>query len=312
MTTAKEEPGAKPNRIWMDGKMKDSADATVHIMAHALHYGTGVFEGIRCYKTPEGPAVFRLREHLERMDMGAKFYGMPMPYSVEQLFEATKEVVRTNGLEECYLRPIAFRGAGPIGLDPTSAPVNVAVIATNMGKYFDEKKMEAGLKCHLSKWRRINAKIIPPHVKACGQYINSVLARVEAKNAGYDEAIMLNINERVSEGTGENIFIVDKGGLFTPPLSEDILNGITRNSVMKIAADMGMKAEEKPLELEELFSADEVFMTGTAAEVMPIASIDSKAVGGGKRGPITTKLQKKYMEVVRGMDSNYRDWLAYV
>ncbi len=302
----------KPKKIWMNGKIIDSERANVHIMTHALHYGTGVFEGIRCYKTIQGPAIFRLRDHLIRLENGSKFYGMKIPYSLNQIETAAKEVVHENKLEECYLRPIVFRGAGPIGVDPTNAPVQIAIIAINMGKYFDEKKMETGITCMISSWRRINAKIIPPHIKATGQYINSVLAKTEAKKAGYDEAIMLNINERIAEGSGENIFIIKNKEIFTPPISEDILAGITRNSVIQIAKNEKFVVSERTLIKEDLYSADEIFMTGTAAEVTPVKSIDGKNIDNGVRGPITTILQKKYLDAVKGLDKNYMNWLTLV
>lgn len=299
-------------KIWMNGKIIDEADGKISISTHALHYGTGIFEGIRCYKTSNGAAIFRLRDHLERMKNGAVVYDMPIPYTIEQLEQATKEVVRVNEHKECYIRPIAFRGSGPIGLDPTSAPIEVAIITINMGKYFDEKKMETGIKCKISNWRRINAKIIPPYVKACGQYINSILAKLEAKKSGYDEAILLNINERIAEGSGENIFIVKNNRLFTPPLSEDILEGITRNSIIKIAQNIGIDVSECTLVPNDLYSADEVFMTGTAAEVTPVANIDGYVIGSGKRGTLTAILQKKYSDVVQGIDEKYKSWLTYV
>ncbi|MEW6528922.1 MAG: branched-chain amino acid transaminase [Candidatus Micrarchaeota archaeon] len=299
-------------KIWMNGKFIDYKDANIHVMTHALHYGTGVFEGIRCYKTLNGPIIFRLRDHLTRLKNGSEFYGMNIPYSITQMESATKELVRKNKTEECYLRPIVFRGAGPIGVDPTNAPVYVAIITADMGKYFDEKKMETGIKCKISSWRRISAKIVPPNVKASGQYINSVLAKTEAKKLGYDEAIMLNINERVAEGSGENIFIVKNEEIFTPPISEDILPGITRDSVMQIAKNERLAILERALVPEDLYSADEVFLTGTAAEVTPVRNIDGKIIGSGTRGPITTILQKKYLNAAKGLDKNYENWLTNV
>jgi len=306
---AKEENG----KVWMDGTLVDFAQANVSIMTHALHYGTGVFEGIRCYKTSKGPAIFRLDEHLARLERGSKFYWMELPFSRAELAEATKETVRANRhIDEPYLRPLVYRGAGPIGVNPMSAPVRVAIIAVNMGKYFDPKTAELGIKCEFSNWLRISKDTIPPHVKACGQYINSVLAKVEAVQNGYHEAIMLNNRGRVAEGSGENIFMAKGGEISTPLVSEDILEGITRESVMEIARDLGLKVFERTLEKDDLLSADEVFMTGTAAEVTPVTNIGGRTLSGGRRGPITEKLQEKFFQAARGMDEKYAKWLTFV
>ncbi|RMF90612.1 MAG: branched-chain amino acid transaminase, partial [Methanobacteriota archaeon] len=262
-------PIPEVKKIWMDGRMVDWKEAKVHVLTHALHYGSGVFEGIRCYKTRKGPAVFRFKEHLERLYASAKIYHMEIPYALEELRSATKELIRANGLESCYIRPIAFRGYGEMGLNPLKAPVNVSIAVWPWGAYLGEEGIKNGIRCNISSYQRISPNVLPPLAKCTGQYVNSILAKVESLKAGYDEAIMLDYRGMVSEGPGENIFVVKDGYIYTPPEHASILRGITRASVMEIADDLGHTVEERDLTRGSLLTADEVFFTGTAAEITP-------------------------------------------
>ena len=298
--------------IWMDGKFVPWDDAKVHVLTHTLHYGLGVFEGIRCYKTERGPAVFRLRDHMQRFENSAKIVNMNLPYSIDELIEATKETIRTNDIEECYIRPIAFYGYGVMGLNPSGSPVKVAIAVWPWGTYLGEEGLERGIKAKISPWIRIDPRILPPHAKLVANYSNSIFAKLDALNSGYDEAILLNTKGFVAEGPGENIFIVENGSLVTPPLSAHILGGITRDSVIKIARDKGIPCEERDISKEQLLKADEAFFTGTAAEVTPIREINGKIIGAGKRGKITQEIQTTFFEIVRGRISEYERWLDYV
>ncbi|MEW6592880.1 MAG: branched-chain amino acid transaminase [Candidatus Hadarchaeota archaeon] len=298
--------------IWMDGKFVPWTKAKVHLLTHTLHYGMGVFEGIRCYKTTRGPAVFRLKDHMKRLENSAKVVGMKLPYSVDRLTQATRETIRKNKIEECYIRPIAFYGYGVMGLNPKGAKVNVAIAVWPWGTYLGEEGLENGIKAKISPWRRIHKSILPPHAKVVANYANSILAKVDALKSGYDEAILLNMDGKIAEGPGENLFIVKGRKLMTPPLSSGALGGITRDSIIKIAGDEGVKFLEKDFTPKELFSADEAFFTGTAAEVTPIRKVDGKTIGSGKRGPITEKLQRIFFDAVRGKEREYEKWLDYV
>ncbi len=300
----------KVDKIWMDGQLVDWDDAKVHVLTHALHYGSGVFEGIRCYETPDGPAVFRLTEHMERLLRSAKMLRMDLGYSVDELVEATKETIRANGVKECYIRPLAYRGYGVMGLDPLPAPVDVAIAIWPWGSYMGEEALAAGLDAGISSWRQRSSNAVPPQAKATGNYINSSFARVEANAHGYAEAIMLNEAGFVCEGTGENVFAVRDGVVTTPPVSDGILEGITRDSVMRIARDLGHEVREASMVRADLYGADELFMTGTAAEVVPVRSVDHIEVG--KPGPITMALQAAYFKAVRGQDPTYASWLEHV
>ncbi|MFN2488422.1 MAG: branched-chain amino acid transaminase [Actinomycetota bacterium] len=297
------------DKVWMNGKLIDWADATVHVLSHALHYGTGVFEGIRCYDTSRGPAIFRPREHYERMHRSASIFLMDIPYSADELVEATRELIRVNELRECYIRPLAFRGYGEMGVNPDRNPVEVTIAVWPWGAYLGEEALKRGVRMTISSWRRHDPNIIPPQAKVTGAYINASMAKLEAVRSGFDEAIMLNPQGYVSEATGENIFVVLDGEIFTPPLGAGPLPGITRSSVMTVAADLGMPIRERQLTRSDLYSADEIFCTGTAAEVTPVREIDHRIIGGP--GPITLTLQQHYFAIMRGEDDKYLEWLDF-
>ncbi|MGQ9586766.1 MAG: branched-chain amino acid transaminase [Thermoplasmata archaeon] len=299
-------------KIWKNGEMIDWKDATVHVLTHGLHYGTGVFEGIRCYSTAKGPAIFRLREHMIRLEKSAKSINMTMPYTVEQMCAAAKETVKVNGLDACYIRPIMFYGVHGIGVNPIGYPIETFIIVFPMGAYLGEEGMKAGIRVHTSSWHRVTSGSVPATAKVCGDYLNSALAVMEAKLNGFDETIMLNDLHMVAEGSGENIFMVRDGKILTPPLNAGILPGITRDSVIKLAKDMGNEVVEQNFTRSELYLADELFFTGTAAEVTPIREVDRRLVGDGKPGPVTKALQSKFLEVVRGKDPEYIAWLDFV
>ena len=303
-------PIPEVEKIWMDGELVDWDKAQVHLLSHSLHYGSGVFEGIRAYETPKGAAVFRLTDHINRLFRSASIYRMEIPMPPEELVEATKVVIRANGLKSCYIRPIAIRGYGEMGLDPTKAPVNVAVAVWPWGTYLGEEGIKHGVRAKVSSFRRNEANVIPTAAKATGQYLNSILAKIEVTDAGYDEAVLLNIHGHVADGAGENIFVVKNGCLYTPPTSSGALEGITRDSVMHIAEDFEVPSKERDLVRTDLYLADEAFFTGTAAEIAPIREVDDRFIG--EPGPITRKLQEKFFEVVSGKDKDYDHWLEYV
>jgi len=302
----------KTELIWMNGKFVGWDEAKIHILTHGLHYGTSVFEGIRCYETINGPAVFRLKDHIKRLFDGAKVMMMNIPFTMEEIFEAVKETVRVNRLKECYIRPIVYYGYKEMGINPMENPIDVAIACWPWGTYLGEEGLKRGVRCKVSSWLRIDSRMLPPLVKVAGNYVNSVLAKLEALKCGYDEAILVNFNGRVAEGPGENIFIVKNGTLITPPLSAGALSGITRDSVITIAKDQGISIIETDILREQLFLADEAFFTGTAAEVTPIREIDGRVIGNGSRGPITEKLQSEFFRVVRGEDEKYLNWLDFV
>jgi branched-chain amino acid aminotransferase len=300
----------KVDKIWMDGTLVDWDAAQVHVLTHALHYGSGIFEGIRCYTTPDGPAVFRLTEHMERFDRSARMLLMDLDYSVGQMVAAVKDTIRVNGLDSCYIRPLAFRGYGVMGLDPLPAPINVIVAVWPWNTYLGEEALNHGMAVGVSSWRQRSVNANPPAIKATANYLNSSLARIEANKHGYAEAILLNEVGNVCEGTGENIFIVKKGVLYTPPVSDGILEGITRDSLMVIARDKGYEVVERSMVRTDLYTADEVFMCGSAAEVVPVASVDGRAIGDP--GPITKDLQATFFRVVEGKEPAYDGWLEHV
>ncbi len=302
----------KADKIWMNGKLIPWDEAKVHVLTHALHYGTGVFEGIKCYDTVKGPAIFRLKEHIQRLFNSAKLYSMPMPYPFDELYAAVKNTVKANGYTSCYIRPIAFRGYGEMGVNPSKNPVDVSIVAWKWGAYLGEEGMEKGIRVMISSWQRIDSRSIPVHAKACGHYVNSVLAKQEALSLGFDEAIMLNSHGMLCEGSGENLFIVKDGALITPPPSAGALPGITRDSAITIAQEMGIPLIIRDIIREELFLADEAFFTGTAAEVTPIREVDGRAIGNNGRGEITKKIQSKFFEAVNGKDEKYLYWLDFV
>lgn len=300
----------KVDKIWMDGTLVDWDAAQVHVLTHALHYGSGVFEGIRCYNTADGPAVFRLTEHMERLDRSSRMLLMEVGYSVEETVTAVKDTIRANNLPACYIRPLVFRGYGIMGLDPIPAPVNVIIACWPWDTYLGEEALKHGVAVGVSSWRQRGPNSTPPAIKATGNYINSSLARVEANSHGYAEAILLNEEGKVCEGTGENLFIVRKGVIYTPPVSDGILEGITRDSIMKIARDKGLEVVESSLVRTDLYTADEMFMTGSAAEVVPVRSVDGRVIGDP--GPITQDLQQTFFRVVKGEEPAYASWLEHV
>ena len=295
--------------IWMDGELVPWADAKVHVLSHALHYGSGVFEGIRAYHTPKGPAVFRLEEHLKRLVRSAKLYYMPVPYSIERLYDATFALIEGNGLEHCYIRPIIFRGYGEMGLFPLNAPVEVVIAAWPWGAYLGEEGIERGIRAKISSIQSLDHTALARAAKATGQYLNSILAKVEVTNAGYDEAIMLTAHGHVAEGSGENIFVVRNGVLMTPPPSDGVLEGITRDSVMQIARAEGIEVQERTLARSDLVIADELFFTGTAAEIVPIREVDDQLIGDP--GPITRRMQERFRAIVEGRDEEFGHYMEY-
>ncbi len=303
-------PISKVDKIWMDGELVDWDDANVHILTHSLHYGSGVFEGIRAYATAQGPAVFRLTDHITRLFDSAKVYLIDMPYSVDDLVEAVKETVRVNALDSCYIRPLVYLGYGEMGLNPLPSPVRVSIAVWPWGTYLGDEGLRNGVRCKISSWQRHDPNAVPVASKGTGMYGNSSLAKVEALKAGYDEAILLSPQGYVSECTGENLFVVKHGRLLTPPTSAGALEGITQHSVVTIARDLGYEVAEANLLRTDLYLAEEAFLTGTAAEVVPIRSVDDREIG--PPGPITVSIQETYFAAVRGEADRYKDWLDYV
>jgi branched-chain amino acid aminotransferase len=295
--------------IWFNGEFVKWEDATVHVLTHGLHYGTGVFEGVRCYDTEIGPAVFRHSEHLDRLKKSAELYYMDLPYSLEELRTATKELIARNGLRSCYIRPLVFRGYGTMGLFPLDAPVDVAIAAWEWGSYLGDEGKRNGVRAKVSSWRRISPDSLIPHAKASGQYLNSVLAKIEVHKAGYEEAILLDDHGHVNEGSGENIFVVRDGTIFTPPQTASILDGINRKSAIQIARDLGFEVVERDIARAELYLADEVYVTGTAAELTPVREIDDHPVGEGRPGEITRAVQAAFEDALHGRSERYREWL---
>lgn len=296
--------------IWHNGEFVKWDEAQVHVLTHGLHYGTGVFEGIRCYDTERGPAIFRSREHFDRLHLSGKAYFMDIPYTSDELRSVTHDLISRNGLRSCYIRPIAFRGYGEMGLFPLNVEVNVSIAVWEWGTYLGDDGKANGIRAKISSWRRMSPASFVPQSKASGQYLNSVLAKVEAHKGGYDEAILLDDKDNVCEGSGENIFIVRDGVIYTPPLSASILDGISRNSVIQIAGDLGYKVVERDVGRAELYIADEVFVTGTAAELVPICEIDDRPLG--KPGEVTLALQAKFEDALYGRAPEYGDWLDVV
>jgi branched-chain amino acid aminotransferase len=298
------------DKIWMNGEVVPWHEAKVHVLSHALHYGSGVFEGVRAYETERGTAVFRFREHLDRLRLSAELYHMEIPYSLEKLREATHELIAVNKLRSCYIRPLVYRGYGEMGLFPLNAPVDVVIAVWPWGAYLGEEGQREGIRCKVSSWRRMSSDSFIPQAKATGQYLNSILAKVETAKAGYEEAIMLDDHGNVCEGSGENLFIVRDGEISTPPVTASILDGITRRSVVQIASDLGFEVVERDIARGELYLADEVFLTGTAAEVVPVREIDDHRVG--PPGEITTAIQSRFFDAIKGKRQEYLEWLDFV
>jgi len=297
-------------KIWMNGKLVPYKNAKVHVLTHALHYSTAIFEGIRCYNTPRGPMIFRLPEHVDRLFKSAKMYSMKIPFSKKEISDAIIKTVKINKLKECYIRPIAYYGHGVMGLTPTPNKVEVAIACWEWNLGESSAGKDRGARCKVSSWLRIDSRSQPMQAKAASNYANAALARVEALRDGYDEAIMLNYQGKVSEGSAENIFTVNKEEISTPPLDSGILNGITRDSVIKIARSEGLVVSERNIDREDLYVSDEVFMTGTAAEVKSVTEIDNIIIGEGKLGEVTRKLQSAFFEASRGRDEQFLEWLT--
>jgi branched-chain amino acid aminotransferase len=295
--------------IWMNGELIAWEDAKVHVLTHGLHYGTGVFEGVRCYDTEIGPAVFRNRDHIDRLFKSAELYYMPIPYDREQIRQATLETIARNNLRSCYIRPLVFRGYGTMGLFPLDAPVDVAIAVWEWGAYLGEEGKKSGVRAKVSSWRRISPDSLIPHAKATGQYLNSVLAKIESHKAGYEESILLDDKGHVCEGSGENIFVVRDGRVFTPPQTASILDGINRKSAIQIARDLGFEVVERDIARAELYLADEVYMTGTAAELVPVREVDDHPIGDGRPGEITVAVQTAFEDALHGRSERYREWL---
>jgi branched-chain amino acid aminotransferase len=299
--------------IWKNGKNIPWAEATTHVLSHGLHYGTAVFEGARCYKTATGSECFRLLEHMQRLERSAKMIMMDLPYTAEQLMDATIELIKANKLESCYIRPIAYRGYGELGVNPRNSPIDVVIAVWPWDAYLGPEALENGIKVGISSWRQRSANATPGAIKSSASYLNSGLAKMESIDHGYGEAILLNEAGMVAEGTGENLFIVRDGKLATPPISDGVLEGLTRASIIQVASDMGYEVEVKSLVRTDLYSADEVFFTGSAAELTPVGEVDDRVIGygstAGKRGPITKALQERFFDIVNGKVPEYKDWL---
>ena len=303
-------PIEKADKIWMNGELVDWDSANVHVLTHTLHYGNGVFEGIRAYETDNGPAVFRLTPHIERLFRSAKILCIDIPYSVDELVDAVKETVKFNNLPSCYIRPLAYLSYGEMGLNPLPCSVDVAIAAWPWGAYLGDEGINSGVRMMISSWQRHDPNAMPPAAKGCGHYINSQMAKVQAVRAGYDEAILLSPQGHVSECTGENLFLVRNGVIVTPPTSAGALEGITQDSVRQIALDLGIEYREGNILRSDLYTAEEAFLSGTAAEVVPIRSVDDREIGDP--GPVTRAIQERFFEAVRGKRSEYSDWNEYV
>ena len=296
--------------IWMNGTFVPWDEAKVHVLTHGLHYGTGVFEGVRCYDTESsGPAIFRHQEHLDRLYRSAGLYYMDIPYEREQLRQATLELIARNGMRSCYIRPLVYRGYGQMGLFPLEAPVDVTIAVWEWGSYLGDEGKRNGVRAKVSSWRRISPDSLIPQAKACGQYLNSVLAKIESHKAGYEEGVLLDDRGKVCEGTGENLFLVRDGVIATPPQTASILDGINRRAAIEIARDLGYEVVEKDLDRSDLYLSDEIFMTGTAAELTPIREVDDHPIGTGEPGEITRAVQSVFEDALHGRAERYRHWL---
>jgi branched-chain amino acid aminotransferase len=303
-------PITKTEKIWMDGQLVDWDDAKIHVLTHTLHYGCGVFEGIRAYETDSGPAVFRLTPHIKRLFRSAKIYMLDIPFTEDELIQATKDTVRASGLDSCYIRPLVYLGYGEMGLNPLPCPVNVSIAVWPWGAYLGDEGVKHGVRMKISSWQRHGVNAMPPAAKGTGMYINSSMAKVEAVKAGYDEAILLSPQGYISECTGENIFVVKDEQIFTPPVSAGALEGITQDAVRTIARDLGYAYNEANLVRSDLYTADEAFLSGTAAEVVPVRSVDDREIG--EPGPVTRRIQEVFHDAVRGKVDQYKDWNEHV
>ncbi len=297
--------------IWFNGEVVPWEQAQIHVMSHVLHYGSGVFEGIKCYETSEGPAIFRLPEHIQRLFLSAEKYGMEIPYSPDALITACKNIVEINEFENCYIRPIAFYGYDTLGVNPKDCPVEVAIASFYWGAYLGDDGVANGVNITISPWKRLSLEAFPASAKASGQYLNSMLAVQDARKRGYDEALLLNQNGFVAEGSGQNLFIVKNNTLYTNDESASILLGITRETIIQVAEDKGYKVQIGDISKEDLFMADEAFFTGSASEVTPIATIDDQPLGEGTPGPLSLELRQAYLDIIHGRDSRYHHWLSF-
>jgi len=302
----------KSAKIWMNGKLVDWDDAKIHVLSHVIHYGSSLFEGLRCYPTVKGPAIFRLKDHTKRLYNSCKIYRMEIPYSPQEIDQAIRQLITVNGLKDCYIRPLVYRGYQTLGVDPSKCPVDVAIAVWRWGKYLGQEAIEKGVPVRVSSWNRMAQNTFPPMAKAGANYMNSQLIKMEALMDGYVEGIALDVSGYVSEGSAENLFIVLNGALLTPPLGASILPGITRDSIITLAGEMGLEVREQLIPRELLYIADELFFTGTAAEVTPIRSVDKIPVGSAGRGPITKELQERYFAVVSGKVEDKYGWLTHV
>lgn len=302
----------KTEKIWMNGKLINWDDAKIHILSHVIHYGSGLFEGARCYATPQGPAIFRLKEHTDRLFNSCKIYRMDVPFTKDEINNAIIDIIKVNKVSACYIRPIVYRGYEQLGVDPTGVPIDVAIAVWPWGKYLGAEALEQGVEVGVSSWRRNAPNTMPAMAKSSANYMNSQLIRLEARAHGYVEGIALDVYGHVSEGSGENIFIVRDGALITPPFGSSILPGITRNTIIKLAEEIGLKVIEEQIPREALYIADEVFFTGSAAEITPIAKIDGVTIGAGKCGETTKRLQKEFFALFDGTRCDKYGWLTYV
>ena len=298
--------------IWFDGSIIPFEDAKIHVMSHCIHYGSGVFEGIKCYKTPRGPAIFRLQEHMERLHASANAFKMTVPFTVQELCQASIDLVKANDVEDCYIRPVAFYGFDTLGVHPKECPVQASIATLDWGAYISKEALREGGRITISPWRKFKSTSFPASTKACGQYLNSLLAVQDAKSRGFDEALLLNFDDTIAEGSGQNIFIIKDGIFHTNDKASNILMGITRDSIFTILDDMGFEHKVDTITLDDLYAADEVFYCGSASEVTPIKAIDEHIVGSGKAGELTLKLQEKYYDIVRGKHEKYFPWLTFI
>ncbi|WKB51374.1 branched-chain amino acid transaminase [Eleftheria terrae] len=302
----------RDGKIWMDGQLVEWRDAKIHVLSHTLHYGCGAFEGVRAYNTAKGTAIFRLREHTERLFNSAKILRMNIPFTQEQVNEAQKEVVRANQLASCYIRPLTWIGSEKLGVSPKGNKIHLMIAAWAWGAYLGEEGLKRGIRVKTSSYTRHHVNITMTQAKAVSNYTNSILANMEATDEGYDEALLLDTAGFVSEGAGENLFVIKNGVVYTPDLSAGALNGITRNTIFAICADLGLKIVEKRITRDEVYICDEAFFTGTAAEVTPIRELDRLPIGAGQRGPITEKIQSAFFDIVNGRNAKYAEWLTLV
>ena len=301
----------KAEKIWMDGKLVDWDKAKIHVLTHALHYGSGVFEGIRAYKTEQGTAVFRLKDHVDRLFNSSKIFRMDIPYSKKEISKAIKETIKVNQLDSCYIRPLVYRGYNKLGLNPFSCPVEVMIAAWEWGAYLGDEALAKGVRAIISSWQRSHINATSAKAKICGNYINSIFANMEAIESGVDEAILLDSNGYIAEGPGENIFWIKEGTIYTPPLTS-VFEGITRKTVIKISCDLGFEVKEEFVARDVLYIADEVFFAGSAAELTPVREIDHYTIGSGSRGLVSQQIQEKLFNIFRGKEKDYINWLDFV